>query len=148
MSWRLLVHLALLPVCVWALVQLFDVSSAKAATGVAIWLGAAAVAHDFVLFPLYSGLDRGARRVNYVRVPAGLSLLLLLVFWGTIAGKGEGAYHAVSGRSYDGYATRWLLITAALFALSGSCAAGAAVRRRRARRAGASASSSPTAADG
>jgi hypothetical protein len=153
MSWRLLVHLALLPVCAWALVQVFDVSSTKAAMGVAIWLGAAAVAHDLVLFPLYSGLDRAARgalrgrSVNYVRVPAGLSLLLLLVFWGTIAGKGEGAYHAVSGRSYDGYATRWLLITAALFTVSGSCAGGAAWRRRRARRAGAAPSSSPTAAD-
>jgi hypothetical protein len=83
------------------------------------------ILHDFVLFPLYSGLDRGARlalrgpAVNYVRVPAGLSLLLLAVFFGTIAGKGASSYRAVSGRSFDGYVTRWLLITVALFGVSG-----------------------------
>ena len=124
MRWRLLVHLALLPLCGWALVQLFSVSSAKAAQGIAIWLLAAAIVHDLLLVPLYAGLDRAARvalrgaRVNYVRIPAGLSLLLLGVFWGTVAGKGEGAYHAVSGRSFDGYATRWLIVTVVLFAVS------------------------------
>jgi hypothetical protein len=119
---KLLAHLALLPLCAWALVQVFGVSSANAARGIAIWLVAAVVVHDLLVFPLYSGLDRGVRRilpgpaVNYVRVPAGLSLLMLVVFWGTIGGKGEGAYHAVSGRTFDGYAERWLLVTAALFA--------------------------------
>jgi hypothetical protein len=139
MRWRLLAHLALLPVCVWALAQVFSVSSAKAAMGVAIWLVAAAVLHDLLLVPLYSGLDRLAQlalrgaRVNYVRVPAGLSLLLLGVFWGTIGGKGEGAYHAVSGRSFDGYGPRWLLVTTALFGASGVTylARRASARRRR-----------------
>jgi hypothetical protein len=120
---RVLAHLALLPLCAWALVTLFDVSSDKASVGIATWLLAAAVLHDFVLLPLYSAGDRAARltlrgAINYVRVPAGLSLLLLLVFWGTIAGKGAGAYHAVSGEDYEGYGTRWLLVTAALFAAS------------------------------
>jgi hypothetical protein len=124
MRWRLLVHLALLPLCAWALAQLFSVSSAKAAQGIAIWLLAAAIVHDLLLVPLYAGLDRAARvalrgtRVNYVRIPAGLSLLLLGVFWGTVADKGEGAYHAVSGRSFDGYFTRWLIVTGVLFAAS------------------------------
>jgi hypothetical protein len=118
---HLIAHLALLPLAVWALVQVFSVSSSKAAAGIAAWLVAAAVLHDLALLPLYSGADRAARvalrgAVNYVRVPAGLSLLMLLVFWGTIAGKGGRTYHAVSGRSYDGYALRWLLVTAALFA--------------------------------
>jgi hypothetical protein len=139
MRWRLLAHLALLPVCVWALAQVFSVSSAKGAMGVAIWLVAAAVLHDLLLVPLYSGLDRLAQlvlrgaRVNYVRVPAGLSLLLLGVFWGTIGGKGEGAYHAVSGRSFDGYGPRWLLVTTALFGASGVTylARRASARRRR-----------------
>lgn len=123
MSWRLFAHLALLPVCAWALVQAFEISSTP--LRIAIWLVAAAVLHDFVLFPLYSGLDRGARlllrgaAVNYVRIPAGLSLLMLGVFFGTIAGKGAGAYRAVSGRPFDGYVTRWLLATVALFAVSG-----------------------------
>ena len=56
------------------------------------------------------------RLINYVRVPAGLSLLMLLVFWSTIRGRGEGAYTHVSGRTWDGYALRWLLVSAALFA--------------------------------
>jgi hypothetical protein len=137
---RLLAHLALLPVCAWALVQVFDVSSSKAAMGVAIWLVAAAIIHDLLVVPVYSGLDRVARsalrgaRVNYVRIPAGLSLLLLCVFWGTIGGKGAGAYHAVSGRSFAGYGTRWLLVTAVLFATSGVIylvRRGSAPRRRR-----------------
>jgi hypothetical protein len=121
---HLLAHLALLPLCAWALVQLFSVSSSKAAVGIAIWLAFAAVLHDLVLLPLYSAGDGVARRalrgaVNYVRVPAALSLLMLLVFWGTIAGKGGSTYRGVSGQSYDGYALRWLLVTAALFAGSG-----------------------------
>jgi hypothetical protein len=123
MRWRLLVHLALLPVCAWALVQVLMVSSAW--MRIVIWMVAAVILHDLVLFPLYSGLDRGVRgalrgaAVNYVRIPAGLSLLLLAVFFGTVAGKGAGAYHAVSGRSYDGYVARWLVLTAALFGVSG-----------------------------
>jgi hypothetical protein len=56
--------------------------------------------------------------INYVRVPAGLSVLALVVFWSTIRGKGEGTYTRVSGLEWDGYGTRWLLFTAALFALS------------------------------
>jgi hypothetical protein len=120
---RVLAHLALLPLCAWALVKVFDVSSDKASVGIATWLLAAAVLHDFVLLPLYSAGDRAARQalrgaINYVRVPAGLSLLLLLVFWGTIAGKGAGTYHAVSGQDFEGYGTRWLLVTAALFTAS------------------------------
>ncbi len=45
---------------------------------------------------------------------------MLLVFWGTIREKGEGAFHRVSGLEYDGYATRWLLVSAGLFAVSGA----------------------------
>jgi hypothetical protein len=120
-----LAHLLLLPLCVWALVQVFSVSSAKAAVGVATWLVAAVVVHDLVVLPLYSAADRaalsaiGRRSINYVRIPAALSLLLLAVFWGTIAGSGEAAYRRVSGLTYDGYVSRWLLVTATLFAGSG-----------------------------
>lgn len=92
---------------------------------IVLWFVAAAVLHDLVLLPVYSLLDRAAQRtargaVNYVRVPAGLSLLTLAVFAGTITGKGNGAYARVSGRAYEGYLARWLLLTAALFALSGA----------------------------
>jgi len=115
---HLLAHLALLPLCAWALVQ---VLGARGAADVVAWLVASVILHDLVVLPLYSGADRAARlamgpAVNYVRIPAALSLLLLLVFWGVISGAGEGAYRAASGLEYEGYALRWLLVSAALFA--------------------------------
>jgi hypothetical protein len=73
---------------------------------------------------------RGAR-VNYVRIPAALSLLILVVFWGAIGGHGERVYHAVSGQMYEAYALRWLVVTAALFTGSGLLYR---ARRRSARR--------------
>ena len=119
---HLLAHLALLPLCAWALLQIAD---ARRAENIVLWLVAAVILHDLVLLPAYSLLDRLATprlggAINYVRVPAGLSLLLLLVFWGTIAGKGERAFHHASGLTYDGYLGRWLLATGGLFALSGA----------------------------
>jgi hypothetical protein len=119
---RVLAHLILLPIAGWALLTVLDF---RAADNVVVWLVGAVILHDLVLLPAYSGLDRLARyaakdAINYIRVPAGLSLLMLLVFWSTIRGKGDGAYHYVSGVHYDGYAQRWLLVSAALFALSGA----------------------------
>ena len=117
---HLLAHLALLPLCAWALIEILG---ARQAANIVAWLVAAVVLHDLVVLPLYSGADRAMRRaagprINYVRVPAALSLLMLVVFFGTIGGRGEGAYRAVSGLEYDGYAQRWLLVSAALFASS------------------------------
>jgi hypothetical protein len=117
---HLLAHLALLPLAGWAILQILD---GRTAVRIVVWLVAAAVVHDFVVLPLYAGADRAARSVaggavNYVRVPAALSLLMLVVFFGTIGERGEGAYRAVSGLSYEGYAMRWLLVSAALFAVS------------------------------
>ena len=117
---HLLAHLALLPLCGWALLQIVDTNRAAR---IVVWLVAAAVVHDLVVLPLYSGADRALRTlgggaVNYVRVPAALSLLMLVVFFGTIAERGERSYGAVSGLTYEGYAMRWLLVSAALFAAS------------------------------
>jgi hypothetical protein len=136
---HLLAHLALLPLCAWALLKVFTVSSSKAAMGIATWLIAAAILHDLFVLPLYSGADRATRpalrgAINYVRIPAAISLLMLVVFWSTIAGRGEGTYHGVSGRSWDGYPERWLLVTAALFTASALLyllRRGSAGRRRR-----------------
>ena len=119
---HLLAHLVLLPLIGWALLTVLDF---RAASNVVLWLVAAVILHDLVLLPAYSAVDRAGQAalrgaINYVRVPAGLSLLMLLVFWGTIRGKGEGAFHRVSGLTYDGYVTRWLLVSAALFAASGA----------------------------
>jgi hypothetical protein len=118
---HLLVHLALLPLCAWALLEILG---GRSASRIALWLVAAVMVHDLIVLPLYSSADRVAQSalrgaVNYVRIPAALSLLMLLVFWATIAEKGEGAYRATSGRTFEGHATRWLLVTAALFAGSG-----------------------------
>jgi hypothetical protein len=126
---RILAHLIALPLIAFGLLQI-----ARTGTPVRIfvWLAAAAVLHDLVLLPFYALLDRipPRRVVNHVRVPAGISLLLLLVFYPVISGKGNGAFHGVSGLDYDGYFARWLLITACLFAVSAVIYAGRALAAR------------------
>ncbi|MEU4143325.1 hypothetical protein [Streptomyces parvulus] len=93
--------------------------------GVALWFVGAALLHDLVLLPLYSALDRAVtgglgavhRRTwaMYVRVPAALSALLLLVWFPLVGGRVDASYQGVTGLSADGYPARWLLITAVLF---------------------------------
>lgn len=127
---HLLGHAALFALVAYAITQIFTLGAAGNAI---VWLIGAVVLHDAVLWPLYSAADTAGRRVlrgaiNYVRVPLGLSLLLGLVFVGTISGKGANAYRNASGRTYDGYVERWLLVSAALFAIS---AIAYAVRRAR-----------------
>lgn len=120
---HLLAHLAALALVAWALLQILDLSSAPR---VLFWLAASAVLHDLLLLPVYSVLDRAERlvahgpAVNHVRVPAGLALLLGLVFFPAISGKGEPVYRNVSTLGYEGYLERWLLVSAALFAVSGA----------------------------
>lgn len=104
--------------------------------GVTLWIVGAAVLHDLVLLPLYAAADRGitqglGARTMYVRVPAALSGLLLLVWFPLISGMVAGRYRSATGLSPDGFLARWLLITAALFAGS---ALVLAVRLRRARK--------------
>ena len=120
---HLLAHLAALALAAWALLQALQLGGWER---IVLWLAGAVVLHDLVLWPAYTTLDRLARRgrpagwENYVRVPAGISLLLLLVFFPVICGKGERAYARVSGESWDGYAERWLLVSAALFVAAGA----------------------------
>ncbi|WP_374194677.1 hypothetical protein [Streptomyces sp. VRA16 Mangrove soil] len=93
---------------------------------VALWLVGAALLHDLVLLPLYATADRvllkgftalGRRQAaGYVRVPAALSALLLLVWFPLIGGAVADRYRSATGLSADGFLGRWLLITAALFA--------------------------------
>ena len=119
---HLVVHLAALALAGWALLQI--VRTLEAAAEVLVWFAAAVVLHDLVLLPAYSGLDRVAARtgraVNHLRVPAGLSLLLLLVFLPVISGKGSRAFERAGGAPFDGYLGRWLLLTAGFFAVSGA----------------------------
>lgn len=118
---HLLGHLLLFVLAAYAIGEIFVLD---AALKVLAWLLAAAVLHDAVLWPIYSGADTAGRRllggaINFVRVPLGLSLLLALVFVGTVLGRGGDTYTSVSGRTYDGYLARWLVVSAALFAVSG-----------------------------
>jgi hypothetical protein len=98
---------------------------------IAVWFAVAIIAHDLVLFPLYSLADRillsasSIRRraapvsvVNYLRVPALGSGLTLLVFLPGIIQQGAGTYAAATGQTQEPFLGRWLLLTAVMFAIS------------------------------
>jgi hypothetical protein len=107
--------------------------------GVALWFVGAALLHDLVLLPLYATADRALVRglraagrgawILYVRVPAALSGLLLLVWFPLISGSVSRRYRSATGLPADGFLARWLLITAVLF---GASALLLALRLRRA----------------
>lgn len=113
---------------------------------VAIWFVGAAVLHDLILLPLYSLADLSALSVlrhrttdtptvpwiNYLRVPAFLSGLLLLV-WFPLVLRLAVPYPGDTGLSDSVYLGRWLAITGVAFAAS---AVAFALRLRLARRAG------------
>jgi hypothetical protein len=142
---HLLALLASLAVAGAAVLGWFD--RAHEATSVLEWFLAAIVAHDLVLVPLYTALDRlafgprsalgrrsGAAVVNptpFLRVPTMLSLLLLGVFFPVIFGLGRRAELAASGIAESGYLARWLLLCAAMYAMSGVAYALALRRTRR-----------------
>ena len=112
--------------------------------GVAVWFLGAVVAHDLLLVPLYSLADRSATAairhrapalptigwINYLRVPAALSGLLLLV-WFPLILRLHTRYHASTTLSADLYLWHWLGVTGVLFLLS---AITFALRLRTARR--------------
>jgi hypothetical protein len=99
--------------------------------GVAAWFLGAVIGHDLLLMPLYSLADRSAMAairhrepqlpvtpwINYVRVPAALSGLLLLV-WFPLILRLPSPYHASTMLSADPYVWHWLAVTGALFLLS------------------------------
>jgi len=101
---------------------------------VLIWIVAAALLHDLVALPFYSLLLRIADRaagaaisgraarlmaLNAVRIPAALSALLLLVYFPLILRVDPEGYESATGLTVDPYLSRWLLISAALFLVSG-----------------------------
>jgi len=45
---------------------------------------------------------------------------LVVAFFPVICGKGERSYARVSGLEWDGYAERWLIVSAVLFLASGA----------------------------
>lgn len=56
--------------------------------------------------------------INHVRLPAGLSLLLLMVWFPLILGLSEANYRKASGLSTAPYLPRWLAITGVAFLIS------------------------------
>lgn len=98
---------------------------------VIVWFVGAAVGHDLILLPLYAIVDRPLLRfgrrhpdrppnaswINYVRVPALLSGLLLLVYLPSIAGL-SGIYTDTTDLPASRYFARWLAVTGTLFLLS------------------------------
>ncbi|MFE4394494.1 MULTISPECIES: hypothetical protein [Streptomycetaceae] len=115
--------------------------------GVVIWFVGAALLHDLVLLPLYTLTDRAAQAltgvrqapaggthrmpaVNYVRVPAFLSLLLLVVWYPLVLRRVPG-YRSATGLDPDVFLGRWLLLTAAFFAVSALCLLAATAWRGR-----------------
>ncbi|GAB1811032.1 hypothetical protein [Mycobacterium sp. MUNTM1] len=113
-----------------------------------VWFAAAVVAHDLVLFPAYALVDRmlsrgrarparadaGVQVLNYLRVPALGAGLTLLVFLPGIVRQGAATYRAATGQTQDPFLGRWLLLTAAMFAISAAVyALKLAAARRRAR---------------
>jgi hypothetical protein len=99
--------------------------------GVAVWFLGAVVGHDLLLMPLYSLADRSVMAairhrvpglpsipwINYVRVPAALSALLLLL-WLPLILRLTASYHASTTLSPNPYLWHWLAVTGALFLLS------------------------------
>jgi hypothetical protein len=95
---------------------------------IVVWFAAAVIAHDLVLFPIYALVDRllllswrtpiPVSLVNYVRVPALASGLSLLVFLPGIIEQGAPTYLAATGQTQEPFLGRWLLLTAAVFAIS------------------------------
>jgi hypothetical protein len=137
------------PLHLLALIASFALAAAALAhfldTGAPInlvfWFVGAIIGHDLILFPLYAGLDRLAGRiepksvpvpvVNYVRVPAFLSGLLLLVYFPLIFRLSAPVYVSATGLDPQVYLGRWVAISAGLFLAS---AVAYAVRLRRTRR--------------
>ena len=124
-------HAATFAVAGYAAVQ---VAGLRNPWSILVWFVGAILLHDFVLFPLYSAVDRAAERllpagrrggrigVNVVRVPALLSGLLLLAWFPLILERAPGLYGSITGVEQPDYLARWLLITGGLFAVSGAVA--------------------------
>ncbi|MFI7611709.1 hypothetical protein ACIBP6_10865 [Nonomuraea terrae] len=139
-------HLLLLAACFgFAAYVATRVVAAGIWTGFLAWFVGAVILHDLVLFPLYSMGDTAARAVsgrvprrpaatNYLRVPAGLAALLLLVWFPLVLRASERDYRGAVGLSTSPYLARWLAVTVALFAVSGLLYAVRRWGRRRWRR--------------
>lgn len=100
--------------------------------GILIWLAGAVIGHDLILFPVYAIADRSMvavfrRRppalpavpwINYLRVPAVFSAILLLMWFPLIFRLPKQFTVDHTALPITPYLGRWLAITGALFLLS------------------------------
>jgi hypothetical protein len=144
---HLLGHLLALAVAVYAVAKVLHPRYSRGLNYL-VWLVGGAVLHDFVLAPAIALVDRLMRAlppamVNHVRFPAAISGAMFLVYWPLILVRADGNYVRATGRHVEGFASRWLLITAGLFLASGIVYAARAAGRGRAARRARSAASRP-----
>ena len=101
------------------------------AIGIPVWFAGAVIGHDLILMPMYTVADRSAMAVfrhrrpqlpatawiNYLRIPAALSGMLLLI-WFPLIFRLPGRFTATTTLSLDPYLWHWLAVTGVLFLLS------------------------------
>lgn len=141
---HLLGHLLVIAIAAYALSVMFEERFAPRPWNLILWLVGGAVLHDLVLLPAYSvvnvvavrllGADaqRAVPVLNYLRTPAVIAGVLLLVFSPRIFDGQPQNFERALGHPPPDYLERWLWVTAALFAASALLWA---VRRVRAGRA-------------
>jgi hypothetical protein len=114
-------HVVALALVVYAVSRVVDPRYSRGLNYV-VWLVGGAVLYDLLLAPSAALLDRLLRRlgpaVNYVRFPAAISGAILLVYFPLIFAKSDRSYLRSTGHHVSGFAARWLLISAGLFAAS------------------------------
>jgi hypothetical protein len=115
---------------------------------IGIWFVAGVIAHDLLLWPLYTVVDRvavvAARRhperlpkvpwINHLRVSVVLSAVWLMISFPLVLRLTPGSYRSATGLTPDVYLGRWLLLSAIAFGASAVIYAvrlGRAVRRER-----------------
>ncbi len=111
----------------YAILRLAD--SAKPVL-IGIWFLGALVAHDFLLYPVYTLLDRAAARgrglgstdraswINFVRVPVLVTGLVFLLWFPLILGLNARTYRDASGLGTGRFLGRFLVFTATVFLVS------------------------------
>lgn len=139
---HLLAHLVGLAIVAFAFDRIFSGGDVKE---LLLWYLGFAIAHDLVFVPAYTGLDRlfratitrlplrartGIPVINYVRAPAVISGVLLIIYLPLISRRNEAWYFSLSGHYLSHYLLNWLLITAVLFLGSGLIYAARVVRAR------------------
>ncbi|MEX2290013.1 MAG: hypothetical protein WD794_06770 [Mycobacteriales bacterium] len=138
--WHLLVLLGCFALTAYTVGRLLD--DLPVLVRITIWLVGAAVVWDLLLGPALALADRGlqplhrvrvrgVRALNYVRVPALLSALLLVVWAPLILQRAAPTFAVKSGLSPDPYLERWAGVTAALLVLSATAYALAVLRAGR-----------------